>query len=129
MKPCPGSVAVRQNHDRARFAYDDLLLLFTCSQEARSAADPYPTSLTCSGGALPAWLRHRKYPSSYPDFRIRPFCTTTLNRPVKRSTCNNRSRDADSTSAPCTLRRNSTNACSSLGASTVFIGFCSHKRS
>src|SRR6185437_4385382 len=81
----------------------------------------YLTSLTVSASTLPAWFRRRKYPSSYPDFRIRPFCTTTLTRPVKRSVCSSRSMDADSTSASCTLRRKSTNISSSVGASPLFM--------
>src|SRR5256885_4985827 len=50
----------------------------------------------------------RKYPSSYPDFSTRPFCTTTLSFPLKWISHNRRSIEADNNSAERTLRRNST---------------------
>ena len=49
----------------------------------------------------------RKYPSSYPDLRTRPFWTRMHKRPVKWRPRSNCSVDAERTSADLTLRRNS----------------------
>src|SRR5205085_1318814 len=43
-------------------------------------------------------MRRRNSPSSYPDRNTRPFCTTTLKRPLKRTCQSSFSNDAESTS-------------------------------
>ncbi len=48
-----------------------------------------------------------KYPSSYPDFKTVPFCTTTVTRPVNFNWCSKLSVAALNSSNSCTLRRNS----------------------
>jgi hypothetical protein len=52
--------------------------------------------------------RCRKNPSSYPDLSTRPFCITTLIRPLKFKVLNKCSIAAESTSEALTFRRNST---------------------
>lgn len=75
--------------------------------------------LCASSSSAPG--RCRKYPSSYPDFSTRPFCITTLTRPVKRSESNNCSIDADNTSASRTFRRNSPKFLSSIELSGFLV--------
>jgi len=48
-----------------------------------------------------------KYPSSYPDFKTVPFCSTTVTRPVNFNLPNKLSVAALSRSNSCTFRRNS----------------------
>jgi hypothetical protein len=94
---------------RARFSYDDLLALFNCSERSnpRSATvQPYNSAAVPPANSDPA-SRCRKNPSSYPDFRTRPFCTTTLILPLKFKVLSRLSIEAESASEALTFRRNS----------------------
>src|SRR5208282_6604941 len=62
-----------------------------------------------------------KYPSSYPDFMMHPFFTTTLSLPEKRKLRSSSSVVAESSLESWILRRNSVNVFSSTIGSVSFI--------
>src|SRR5713101_3495372 len=134
--PAPASAMKAETGRRARFSYDDLLELFNClttlalASRANPATRLPPTlygSIATPGSSKPV-PRWRKNPSSYPDFRTRPFCTTTLIRPLNPSDFTSCCSEAESTSAALTFLRNSTKFFSSLQLSTLLIGNNSWER-
>jgi hypothetical protein len=55
---------VGQNPNRARFAYDDLLVYLIVVSKSAPLRLYWLISLTGSASMLPAWYRRWKYPSS-----------------------------------------------------------------
>src|SRR5580698_1479618 len=131
--PAPAPAPRAETERRARFSYDDLLGLFTCwtcylillAKLTLPAKELSRLPVICYGsiatpGSRPELSRLepgsccRKNPSSYPDFSTRPFCKTTLTRPLNRNDFNRCSMEPESTSPPRTFRRNSTKFFASL---------------
>src|SRR3954466_3580010 len=97
-----------------------LRALSTCgtSQDSRTTTGLSCYLVTCGYSRDE---RRRNSPSSYPERSTRPFCTTTLRRPLKRTCQSNFSTDADKSSESRTLRRISRKLRFSLAGSSLIV--------